>query len=370
MKRSRWVLLMALSAACTSLGDGPSGGSRPFVMGFTDFPYARSLDAVAEVRRIVAQEGDLAVFHLDGGVPWQESAAGTPYHPNFESELVAQKAAVPDGHRIYLAVTPINFERNGLARHRGAVTDEPLGAPFDTLGFSDSLVIRSFTAYCLRLIDHFAPDYFGYAIEANLVARNDPAQQASLLVLAESVYVALKRAHPALPVFATIQLENLYAGLPENGVATSELLAWSDVLALSTYPYTLTPNPWGIPREYFDDLPELAAGRPIAIAETGWPAEPVTAPYPAPIDGTPEWQALYVERLLGDMDDLDALFINWFFTRDYDDFWETEFKDLPNAPLVRLWKDAGLYAGNGAERPALVRWREWMERSVRDELTR
>jgi hypothetical protein len=58
-----------LLAGCSDLGGGPDNGVRSFALGFTDFPYARSLEAVNEVRRIVAEEGDLAVFHFDGGVP-------------------------------------------------------------------------------------------------------------------------------------------------------------------------------------------------------------------------------------------------------------------------------------------------------------
>lgn len=357
--------LLLLGAACTDLGNGPGPGLRTAALGFTDFPYARTQAAVDEVRRIVAEEGDLAVFHFDGGVPWQEAAAGTSYNASFEAELTAQRAAVPEGHKTYLAVTPINFERNGLALRRGAASNEPLLPPFDTLSFGDSLVIRSFTAYCLQMIDRFQPDYFGYAIEANLVAKNTPAQQAALLVLAESVYVAVKRQHPALPLFSTIQLEHLYDGLPENGIATTQLLAFSDVLAISTYPYTVTPDPNAVPRNYFSELKAFAGGRPIAVAETGWPAEPVGAPYPVDLFGSVEWQSGYLERMLSDFDEMDAVFVNWFFTRDYDDLWEAELKNLPSAPLLRVWRDDGLFAGDGEERPALIRWRNWVARRYR-----
>lgn len=362
MKRIYVVALVTGLFGCTDLGNGPQPGPRSFDLGFSDFPYARTQAAVDEVRRIVRTEGDLSVFHFDGGVPWQEAAAGSAFDPAFESELDAQRAAVPVGHRVYLAVTPINFERDGLARHRGASTDEPLVAPFDTLSFGDSLVIRSFTAYCLRLIDKFDPAYFAYAIEANLVAKNTPGQQAGLLVLAESVYVAVKRAHPTLPLFSTIQLEGLYSDLPANGPATSQLVFWSDILALSTYAYTVAPDPATLPVDYFVGLTTLAAGRPIAIAETGWPAESITAPYPVDIPASPAWQEAYVTRLLGDMYAVDAIFVNWFFTRDFDDLWESELKNLPTAPLVRQWKDDGLFAGDGSERPALQRWREWAAR--------
>jgi hypothetical protein len=45
----------------------------------------------------------------------------------------------------------------------------------------------------------------------------------------------------------------------------------------------------------------------VAIAETGWPAEPVTAPYPVDILATAAWQAAYVRRLLGDMGQLNGV---------------------------------------------------------------
>jgi hypothetical protein len=54
--------------------------------------------------------------------------------------------------------------------------------------------------------------------------------------------------------------------------------------------------------------------------------------------------------------------VTWFFTRDYDALWEAEMRVLPEAPLLRLWKDTGLYAGDGGARPALASWRRWLAR--------
>jgi hypothetical protein len=74
---------------------------------------------------------------------------------------------------------------------------------------------------------------------------------------------------------------------------------------------------------------------------------------------------VYVERLLSDADRLSAVFVCWFFTRDYDDWWESEIQFLPTAPLIRLWKDTGLYRGDGTARPALESWRAALARPRR-----
>jgi hypothetical protein len=106
----------------------------------------------------------------------------------------------------------------------------------------------------------------------------------------------------------------------------------------------------------------LAPGKRVAVAETGWPAESVGAPYPIPIPASDETQRLYVERLLADADRLEAAFVMWFFTRDYDGLWETDIQFLPDAPLLRLWKDCGLYAGDGRARSGLAAWRRALAR--------
>ena len=66
-----------------------------------------------------------------------------------------------------------------------------------------------------------------------------------------------------------------------------------------------------------------------------------------------------------DADRLSAVFVCWFFTRDYDSWWESEIRFLPNATLIRLWKDTGLYRGDGTPRPALETWRAALVRPRR-----
>lgn len=362
---------MLAAAACVSgcggdgPGGGPSGATRAFALGFTDFPSAATQAAVDDAYRVIREDGDLSVYHMDGGVPWQEVAAGQPYHPALESDLARQSARRPPGHKLYLSVTPIDFHRSGLAPHRGATSNEPLVAPWDTLSFDDPLVIDTFHAYCEQLITRFSPDWFAYAIEANLLHLNRPDRWAAFLTLADTLTARLHRDHPTLPVFATLQLETLYTHLATNGAACQQLMAFCDVLALSTYPYVLSGGSTALPADYWSGVRTLAPDKRLAIGETGWPAEPVTAPYPADIPGSEAAQAEYVRRLLSDLEAQDAAFVNWFFTRDYDAFWASTFSTSPDAAIVRLWKDHGLYDSLGTARPALADWKAWQARRRR-----
>jgi len=180
--------------------------------------------------------------------------------------------------------------------------------------------------------------------------------------LASTVYQELKETHPTLPVFLTFQVDFLHADPEVQASAIREILTWTDILAASSYPFSDESDPARLRADHFDALAALAPEKPFAVAETAWPAEDVTAPYPVLIPADEASQRLYVERLLADSDRLSARFVCWFFSRDYDAFWESDLRFLPDAPLLRLWKDTGLYAGDGTARPALGPWRTALNR--------
>jgi exo-beta-1,3-glucanase (GH17 family) len=154
--------------------------------------------------------------------------------------------------------------------------------------------------------------------------------------------------------------------LKTNGLAAalaaaiSQILRYTDFIAVSSYPFTLTADPGLLPADHFGVLADLAPDKPFAVDETGWPAEDVTAPYPVTRPASVATQRAYVERLLADAEELSAVFVMWFVSRDYDDLWESYLQFQPNAALLRLWRDNGLYAGDGQRRPALETWRGWL----------
>jgi len=356
-KSCAWVVVAVWAAGgCDDSRSGP-GATRSFALGFTDFPHAATAQAVADAYAVIARDADLVALHFDDGVPWQEALAGAPYDSGWVGELARKAASIPAGHLRYLAITPIALSRDRLADHRGASGNEPLVPPWDTLSFDAPQVIAAFTAHAKNLITVFEPDYFAYAIEANILAAADPVGWSKFVTLARALYASVKADHPALPIFVTLQADWFHGDPVGQAAAIAQVIPYTDVIAVSTYPFAVQPDPLALRPDHFAALAALAPTKPFVVSETGWPAEDVTAPYPVVIPSDDTNQRRYVERLLADAEALSAGFVVWFFTRDFDDLWDAQLQFLPGASLFRLWKDCGLYDGAGGARPALTTWR-------------
>jgi len=346
---------MVLCASCSVLG--PSGPARTYAMGFSDFPYAFTTQAVYDTWSTIHGDGDLIVLHFDGGVPWQEALDGTPYAAGFESDLAFAASQLLSSHVVYVAVTPLSPSRDGLALRRGGAANEPLPAPWSSYAFDAPEVITAFTAYCEDMIDRFDPDYFACGIEANVLAALAPQKWSAFVTLVSEVYQNLKAGHPDLPVFLTLQADTYHAspGIQANAIAA--VLPWTDMVAVSGYPFTAPlENPRFLRGDYFSALSALAPAKPFAVAETGWPAEPVGPPAWYGSAADEETQLNYLERVIEDCEMLGARFLVWFFARDFDDAWQSDLQYQSNAATIRFWRDTGLRAGNGAARQALGLW--------------
>jgi len=314
---------------------------------------------------VIREDADLVMMHFDNGVPWEEALTGAAYPDSFQTEITFKANGQPPGHVRYLAVTPIAFARNALAPRRGETGTEPLSPPWSDRAFDDPAVALAFTNHCERMIAAFSPDYFAYGIEVNMLRQLAPDEWPGFVRLVAEVYPRLKAAHPDLPIFLTFQVDLLLLSPLEQEAAIREILPFTDVMAASSYWYAVVPDPLALAPDHFDTLVRIAPEKPFAVAETGWPAEDVTAPYPQLIPESEENQRIYVERLLADVERLDALFVSWFFARDFDDLWDENLASVPDAALLRLWKDTGLYRGDGTPRPALDPWRAALARPRR-----
>jgi hypothetical protein len=81
--------------------------------------------------------------------------------------------------------------------------------------------------------------------------------------------------------------------------------------------------------------------------------------YNLTLEGKSTWQNSYLDRLLQDMNEIDAELLIWFVSRDYDLAWE-EMENLGFDELFKIWKDTGLVSGDGEDRIAMDVWQSWL----------
>lgn len=359
------VLLPLFLLFSLSCADGGGGGeTRTFALGFTDFPHAWTQAAVDAAWSVIENDADMASVHFDDGVPWPEALSGSPYNSIFQAELAAKAGSVPAGHLTYLSVTPMNFMRDNLAAYRGSTGGMDLPAPWDSYTFDHPDVITAFINHCENMIGYFDPDFMTYTIEANMLASTVPSSWPSYVAFAESVYTALKASHPDLPLITTLQADYIHAETTTQSTLIAQILPYTDYIAMSSYAFVNYYTPETLPEDWFTAIAALAPEKPFAVGETSWPAENLSAPYPTTIPATEQDQADYVLRLLAEAKDLDAVFVNWFFTRDFDELWESDFQYLPypDNAIVRIWRDTGLYDGTGVPRTGLFTWRKYLDK--------
>ena len=347
---------MGLLSAC---GGGSGGVSPPppppppvqetrsYELGFTPWPYDATVDAVNFVYSEAAVRGDFIAHHLDGGIPWQEALDGTPYPADVENDLAGRLANTPMGMRTYLALSPLNGGRAGLAEYWGASTNQPLPAPWDTRTLDDPNVIAAFSNFSADLIQRFNPEYFNLGIEVSELAINDAVAFDQLVVFTTAVVNDLRVPFPNLKLMVSVALKS-----PGSAEATTinaqmpQLIQLVDAVGVSVYPYVFFEHadkgdPANLPVDWLSQIQALAGNKEIASAETGWIAERLTIPFfGVDVDSNADMQAAYLTDLFSEAETLDAQFIVWFELVDFDALWNgVHGQD----PVAQIWRYIGLY---------------------------
>jgi hypothetical protein len=137
-----------------------------------------------------------------------------------------------------------------------------------------------------------------------------------------------------------------------------EILPYTDIIAISSYPFTRYSDPSLIPSNHFSEFASLSP-KPFAVAETGFPSDSTVINEAFTVTGTPEWQTEYLEFLLTNCQKLEAEFMIWFCPVDYDKTWEYLI-DYGIDPIYKLWIDTGLLDEKLQEKPALDLWDQWL----------
>ena len=341
--------------------------TRSFHMGFTPFPYEISADAANYVYGRMNIEADIINHHFDNGVPWVEALSGQPFSQHVMDDLNFRKTKTNEAHKVYVSVTPINFARSGVAAYRGEADNMPLPGAWSSYKFNSNEVKTAYLNYCKRMIDFFQPDYFGMAIEANLLHVNNPELWNDYRDLHSYIYTELKMAYPQLPVFTSVVGAHLLKGFIDGNdpvmqkLAVLQLMEHSDLYAISFYPYMSKFLGQPYPDGTFDELFNISS-KPLAIAETGYVAQTFSIDVgsgPVTIESDQVRQQKYFKDLLEACTKRKAEFVINFVLRDYDQLW---VQIGSPTDLNIAWRDSGLYDENGNTRMAYTIWRDYLSR--------
>jgi len=343
----------------TNQGLTQQNKTRTFYMGLTPFPYDITKEAVDNTYQFLSEHTDIIAHHFDSGVPWPEAYNQQEYHQKVQENINIRIQHKNNLQETYLALTPLNGYRTEIAGYWAEKENQPQKENWENITFTDPRAIAAYINFCETMIQKFDPKYMAYGIEVNMLADTNPDQFPDYIEFTKQVYNALKEKYPELPIFLTFQIDYYY-GNPETQIpAVRGLIPYTDILAVSTYPFTRYPDPDQIPQDHFSEFASLAEEKPFAVAETGFPSDSIRINEAFSVTGTTEWQQEYVEYLLTQCQNLDAEFIVWFCPVDYDATWEA-LLDYGIDPIFKLWIDTGLIDEELKEKPALELWDNWL----------
>ncbi len=354
--------LLFLFCAILPAADKPS--ERTFRMGFTGFPHDITLPAVIEARKFCRDNGDIIAHHIEG-VAWTECLQNKPFPKKRLIDWKGKKEAGTKKGKVYLAISPGRGSLQ-LLEDCQPIAKELQGKPYD-----DPLVMRTYLAYCRRMIEIFEPDYLAIGIEVNDIYKDAGSDVWKAYVgLHKHVYKALKREHKDLPIFASATLHNMLVvrgkKRQEYINAFSQIMPYCDYVAVSYYPFIQAGTTETAKSLAWLDDSFGKYNKPFAFVETGEAAQKITLPSSGQkIRGTAEKQRQFMIQLLLFAETHDTKFVVWFIHRDYDAMWDKikKQKHVPEAFMV--WRDCGLLDEEGNQRPAFSIWEKYFKKSLR-----
>jgi len=329
--------------------------TRPFRLGFTCWPADLSLEGFLTAQTFAHAHGDIVSVMFIGGIPWPEALEGRPFSKDVESNL---RYRPPAGRKLFLSISPLNKDRKDIAPYWGEKDNLPLPKPWGERALDSPEVKKAFLSFTLRAVKAMEPDFLAIGIESNVLLSNDPTRWRRLKELHRETYTAVKRAHPALPVFFTTEvlhykkLANEAKDKDQDG-EVAELMRHSDLFAISIYPHMSYGVPRPVPADFLDFATRFH--KPIAVSESGMTSRDVELKaFGLTLRGSEADQQQFTELLMAAAARDRYEFVISFATTDF----ERLCAKLP-APiddLARIWAYTGMQTSDRKPKPALSVW--------------
>jgi hypothetical protein len=224
-----------------------------------------------------------------------------------------------------------------------------------TNDWTNAAAVAAFQAMLAAYAAAERPPFVFLGNENDFYAEQSSAGYAAWLAAYGTLRDAVKAASPATLVGPIFNFEHLSGTGALNGwttprwsALTDHDLAKVDVVGLTVYPFFQHASVAAVPDAYLAPLFDRIGAKPVAITETGWPAEDLGGLDP-PWSTSEAEQVAYVSKLFTLTAGRDVRLVNWLFLN--------PMVDPGGSPVEwKLFGSVSLRDAAGQKRPAYTAW--------------
>jgi hypothetical protein len=201
----------------------------------------------------------------------------------------------------------------------------------------------------------YQPKFLFLGNENDFYYAQDQADYANWIVAYNAAYDAVKAVSPSTLVGPVFSFEHVAGSGALNGWTTSYWGAVDahdfsrvDIVGLTLYPWLNYADPSQVPAAYLDPLFSHIGNKPVAITESGWPAENLGSLNPL-WTTSEQAQVDYIPVLGSMIQGRDVPLVNWLFLNPLEN-------DGSSSLDWKLFGSVSLRDSTGAKRPAYDAW--------------
>ena len=362
------AIILAVSPACRKK---KTEETRSFYLGVTPWPADFTQQEVDNAYNFINSSCDLVSHHFDEGIPYEEAYNNSNWPAGLIADIQARKSKTAAGKKILLSSSALTLSQKQKADYSQYSTtiSAAVKNQWAQLPVNDPKIVTAYSNFVIYLINELKPAFVNYAVESN-VETWDNNNFLLYKDFISKVFAQLKATYPSLP----IMLSAIVNETPATLNYASQLMPYTDYIALSAYPYTHisssangNTNPALFPASYFTHFLNLAPDKPFCFAETAYLAEDLIVPaFNLNKQGTENWQRDYFELICKITNERKGKFIIWFCNKDYDAGSNTLRSLGLYQDLFSFWEDTGIKDENDKWRPVFTSWSNWMKRKKID----
>ena len=189
-----------------------------------------------------------------------------------------------------------------------------------TNNWSNDKTKKLFKMMLIKFVSAYEPPFVFLGNENDFYYQQNPNDYLNWINFYNTAYEAIKKVSPHTLIGPVFNFEHLSGSGQLNGWISPNWKALDahdlnkiDILGITLYPFFAYPQPDLIPKNYLDPLLKHAGfTKPIALIETGWPAEESEG-FKPPWETSETAQVHYLSRLYGLIEGKKVKIINWLY---------------------------------------------------------